>query len=54
MQKHGDQILLLQQLQCQPASPLLQRLPALLDSRRRPPQRPRRRRPPQEQAAGTE
>ncbi|CAI0557964.1 unnamed protein product [Linum tenue] len=50
MQEHGDQILLLQQLQRQPAPPLLQSLPPLLDRRRRAPQRPRRRRPPEKQA----
>jgi hypothetical protein len=44
------QVLLLQQLQRQPAAPLLQGLPPLLDRGRRAPQRPRRRRPPQEPA----
>ncbi|OEL31716.1 hypothetical protein BAE44_0007265, partial [Dichanthelium oligosanthes] len=43
--------LLLQQLQRQPAAPLLQGLPPLLDRRRSAPKRPRRRRPPQEQAS---
>ncbi|KAF7104858.1 hypothetical protein CFC21_105722, partial [Triticum aestivum] len=33
----GDQVLLLQQLQREPAAPLLQGLPPLLDGRRRAP-----------------
>ncbi|KAG2618149.1 hypothetical protein PVAP13_3NG258214 [Panicum virgatum] len=44
----GHQVLLLQQLQRQPAAPLLPGLPPLLDGRRRHPQRARRLRPPQE------
>ncbi|PUZ65284.1 hypothetical protein GQ55_3G211300 [Panicum hallii var. hallii] len=44
----GHQVLLLQQLQRQPAAPLLPGLPPLLDGRRRHPQRASRLRPPQE------
>jgi hypothetical protein len=44
----GHQVLLLQQLQRQPAAPLLPGMPPLLDGWRRNPQRARRIRPPQE------